>query len=212
MKKQKRTILLLTILILVLTVLIVVLLLLKGKDKEGYEYQMSLGKQLMEQEKYDEALYCFEQAMEIEPKKEEPYMCMADIYEIQGRFDKMAEILQLGCDRAKEAGLAEQYERLAECLSEAREMAAEAGQLPESVTDDGVSDEAPAALTGEKLFEASQVINVLLDWKMCIRDRSCPRRAAGPFPLPGRRPSSFPHNFPRWLSRKEHAFHAPGRP
>ncbi len=172
MKKQKRIVVILTVILLVLAALIAALLLFGGRNKEGYEYQMSLGKKLMEEEKYEEALYCFEQAMEIEPKREEPYMCMADVYELQGKFDKMAEILRLGCERAKAAELTEQYERLAKRLSEAEAKAKAAGQTiaeapedPENPEESG-SQAAPEAVKGEELFKAYQVADLLLDWKI----------------------------------------------
>lgn len=167
MKRQKRIVIALVVIILIMLAAIAVIL-LTGGNKKKYREQLDLGKKYVSEEKYEEALLCFETAMNIEPKEEEPYLCMAEVYEIQGDFDNMVSILKLGCERAKTAKLEEELQRAEALAEEAKNMQ---GMDPDhSEENPDMQGTAPAGepveLTMEEMAEVSEPVNVVLDWNM----------------------------------------------
>lgn len=165
MKKQKRIVIGLTVIILALLAFIAVFLFI-GRDKGKYSEQLELGKKYVKEEQYDEALLCFEAAMNIEPRKEEPYLCMAEVYEIQADYDKMAEILKLGFERTKAKQIEKELERAEELLASVKEETDGEDSQPSSGETQQAEEVQPVELTEEELFLASQSVDVILDWNM----------------------------------------------
>ena len=84
----------------VLPVLLVVLLLCGcGEAAKSWQEEYDLGVRYLSEGNYDEAILAFEAAIEIDPKRAEAYLSLADVYVAQGDLDAAREVL----DRAVEA-------------------------------------------------------------------------------------------------------------
>ena len=84
----------------VLPVLLVILLLCGcGEAAKTWQEEYDLGVRYLSEGNYDEAILAFEAAIEIDPKRAEAYLSLADVYVAQGDLDAAREVL----DRAVEA-------------------------------------------------------------------------------------------------------------
>ena len=84
----------------VLPVLLVVLLLCGcGAAAKSWQEEYDLGVRYLSEGNYEEAILAFEAAIEIDPKRAEAYLGLADVYVAQGDLDAAREVL----DRAVEA-------------------------------------------------------------------------------------------------------------
>ena len=84
----------------VLPVLLVVLLLCGcGAAAKSWQEEYDLGVRYLSEGNYEEAILAFEAAIEIDPKRAEAYLSLADVYVAQGDLDAAREVL----DRAVEA-------------------------------------------------------------------------------------------------------------
>ena len=84
----------------VLPVLLVILLLCGcGAAVKSWQEEYDLGVRYLSEGNYEEAILAFEAAIEIDPKRAEAYLGLADVYVAQGDLDAAREVL----DRAVEA-------------------------------------------------------------------------------------------------------------
>ena len=84
----------------VLPILLVILLLCGcGESPKTWQEEYDLGVRYLSEGNYDEAILAFEAAIEIDPKRAEAYLSLADVYVAQGDLDAAREVL----DRAVEA-------------------------------------------------------------------------------------------------------------
>ena len=58
-----------------------------------YEEQLDLGKKYLYELSYDQAVLAFREAIEIDPQKEEAYICLAYVYTQQGKITEVNEML-----------------------------------------------------------------------------------------------------------------------
>ncbi len=61
-----------------------------------YQEQLSLGEKYAKELNYEDAVVALNAAIEIDPKKPEPYVLLADIYIAQGEYEKAEAILEEG--------------------------------------------------------------------------------------------------------------------
>ena len=84
----------------VFPVLLVILLLCGcGEAAKSWQEEYDLGVRYLSEGNYEEAILAFEAAIEIDPKRAEAYLSLADVYVAQGDLDAAREVL----DRAVEA-------------------------------------------------------------------------------------------------------------
>ena len=84
----------------VLPILLVILLLCGcGESPKTWQEEYDLGVRYLSEGNYEEAILAFEAAIEIDPKRAEAYLGLADVYVAQGDLDAAREVL----DRAVEA-------------------------------------------------------------------------------------------------------------
>ena len=84
----------------VLPILLVILLLCGcGESPKTWQEEYDLGVRYLSEGNYEEAILAFEAAIEIDPKRAEAYLSLADVYVAQGDLDAAREVL----DRAVEA-------------------------------------------------------------------------------------------------------------
>ena len=61
--------------------------------RKQYEEQVSLGERYLEELDYEAAIAAFEEAIRIDPKREEAYLGLAEIYIMQGDYEEAEKIL-----------------------------------------------------------------------------------------------------------------------
>lgn len=110
--KNKNTKLVIAAAAVVIAVLTVVAIILVGSNSataKQVKEQLSLGEKYLSELQYEQAIAAYELAIEIDPKCEEAYLALAEIYIENGEFEKVEEIL----DKAEEA-LGEETEGIEE--------------------------------------------------------------------------------------------------
>ena len=106
-KKNERSkkLLLITLSILIIfvaaAVTIMAFLLPRQREKK-YRVELSDGNRYLEELDYEKAETSYLAAIAVEPKEEEPYLRLAEIYNVQGEPEKAVEILRQGVDATAE--------------------------------------------------------------------------------------------------------------
>lgn len=93
-KKNKILYVILAAVILVAIVIAAIFIIKGNKEKKQYEEYLNQGNTYLEAMDYEQAEAAYLSAIEIEPRKPEPYIQLADIYVIQGEVDKAIDILE----------------------------------------------------------------------------------------------------------------------
>ena len=65
-----------------------IIIILNDQKEKRYEENLKAGHRYLEDEDYEKAAACFNDAIEIDPKQTEPYIGMADIYLVQEEYGK----------------------------------------------------------------------------------------------------------------------------
>lgn len=73
---------------------------LESKTSAEYNAKLSEADNYLEEQEYDKAETAYLEAIEIEPKKEQAYLQVADVYVTQKRYEDAEQILQKGQDQA----------------------------------------------------------------------------------------------------------------
>ena len=96
LKKRKPVILAIAIGIVVLITGIVITILVKtsGNKENEYNEKLSLGQRYLSELNYEQAIISFNEAINIDPKKEEAYLLLAETYVKKGDIDKAVEVLE----------------------------------------------------------------------------------------------------------------------
>ncbi len=89
----------------ILTVTFIFALCACGEKAPTWQEQYDLGVRYLSEGKYEEAILAFTAAIEIEPKRSEAYVGLAEAYEATGDVDAALAILQQGIDATGDAGL-----------------------------------------------------------------------------------------------------------
>lgn len=87
--------------------------------EEAWQEQYDLGVRYLSEGNYEEAILAFTAAIEIDPKRSDPYLSLAEVYMEQGEYEKAAEILEQGVDSTED----EKLEDLENLLDQAKRMA-----------------------------------------------------------------------------------------
>lgn len=83
------------LLIVLATFTAMIIIILNDQKEKRYEENLKAGHRYLEDEDYEKAAACFNDAIEIDPKQTEPYIGMADIYLVQEEYGKAEKILEL---------------------------------------------------------------------------------------------------------------------
>ena len=84
----------------------------KSEPGQTWQQQYDLGVRYLSEGNYEEAVIAFMAAIEIDPKRVETYVALADLYEAMGDADKLLEILENGVEATGDEALAERLEKL----------------------------------------------------------------------------------------------------
>lgn len=109
-KNGNKTILFIVLALVLITAVIVSILFAVQKKKEkDYETQIDQGEHYLENLEYEKAEDFYLAAIKINPKEEEPYLCLARIYSAQNKPEKAKDILEQGLEATESEKIQEQY-------------------------------------------------------------------------------------------------------
>ena len=80
--------------LIVAAVVITVFIKSSGSSEKRYREKMDLGRKYLLELDYEQAILCFEEAINIDPKSKEAYLELAEVYVKQGKNEKALEILE----------------------------------------------------------------------------------------------------------------------
>ena len=88
-----------------------------GKSpEEKWQEQYELGMKYVSEGNYEEAIIAFEAAIEIDPKRADTYLALADVYEAQGDTESLQAILEQGLEATGVERFQERLEQLKRTL------------------------------------------------------------------------------------------------
>ena len=94
MKTKSKKIVIASLAVAVIAVVAIVFFMMSGSGTTVYAEHLELSQKYLDEMEYDLAIAELEKAIELEPKKVEAYIALADIYMEMGESDKAEEILQ----------------------------------------------------------------------------------------------------------------------
>ncbi len=97
-KDNKKVLAIVLVLILLLGVILAVVFISKDKKAKEFDDQMVTAEKYFEELDYEKAEAAYLAAIEIDPKQEEAYIRLVEIYTEQNEPEKMLEILKQGCE------------------------------------------------------------------------------------------------------------------
>lgn len=86
----------------------------QGKEKRDYENYLADGDKYLEELDYEKAEDAYLSAISIDPKQEEPYLGLADLYIYQGRYEEARNILDQGKNEIGEQGNTDRIDQKSE--------------------------------------------------------------------------------------------------
>lgn len=110
-KRNKLWLILAAVLIVAAVSAVVVFVWILPRQKEkNFKAYISDGDRYLEEMDYEKAEDSYLAAIEIEPREPEPYLKLADIYEVQNKPEKVAEILEQGVENTDSSEIREKYD------------------------------------------------------------------------------------------------------
>ncbi len=108
MKTNSKKIVIASLIVAFIAAVVIVFFLMSGSSSTVYAEHLELSQKYLDELEYDLAIAELEKAIELEPKKVEAYIALADIYMEMGESDKAEEILQQAAKVMEEAKLQEE--------------------------------------------------------------------------------------------------------
>ena len=107
-RKRKAILLIILAILLIAGAAACVLVYMDGKNEAEYNARMEEAHEYMEDLDYGKAETAYLEAIEIEPKEEEPYLRLSEVYVAQDEDEKAIDILEEGQNAAEETGRIEE--------------------------------------------------------------------------------------------------------
>lgn len=121
-RKKRKWIIISILIIVLLGIGISAFLFMREKEIDGqYEEKIMQARELTEQEKYEDAIKIYKDAITIRAKRDTAYLEMANIYEIQGEPEKALEILKEAEEKTESAAVTEQLTTVEKVVEEIEE-------------------------------------------------------------------------------------------
>jgi tetratricopeptide (TPR) repeat protein len=118
-ENSKRRILIVNAIAIVVVILVVAAIIVNGSgNQNNLRDQLDLAEQYLSDLDYEQAITAYEQALEIDPKCEEAYLALADIYVTLEDYDKALEILNEGYEQTGADSIVEKIEEIQNLLAE----------------------------------------------------------------------------------------------
>jgi tetratricopeptide (TPR) repeat protein len=158
---SKRRILIISAIAIVVVIIVVAAIVVNGSgSKNNLRDQLDLAEQYLSDMDYEQAIAAYEQALEIEPKCEEAYLGLADIYVTLEDYDNALEILNEGYEQTGADSIAEKIEEIQNLLAESEtEAEADTSTQQDDTTYDIVIDytfditTVDVTIYGKKIYE-----------------------------------------------------------
>jgi hypothetical protein len=116
---SKKRILIVSAIAIVVVILVVAAIVVNGSgSKNNLRDQLDLAEQYLSDLDYEQAIAAYEQALEIEPKCEEAYLGLADIYVTLEDYDNALEILNEGYEQTGAESIAEKIQEIQDMLAD----------------------------------------------------------------------------------------------
>ena len=139
-KNNKKTIAIIGVVLALAVALIAGVLVIQATPAGKVKRQIKLAEKYLTEMNYEQALIAYSEAIKIDPKCEQAYLAMADIYIKQGEAEKAVAILEEGQKNI-------QTDAMTEKLEEVKKKAASAGQTQQQTVE--TPTEAPTQATTE---------------------------------------------------------------
>jgi tetratricopeptide (TPR) repeat protein len=118
-ENSKRRILIVSAIAIVVVIIVVAAIVVNGSgSKNNLRDQLDLAEQYLSDLDYEQAIAAYEQALEIDPKCEEAYLALADIYVTLEDYDKAFEILNEGYEQTGAESITKKIEEIQDLLAE----------------------------------------------------------------------------------------------
>jgi hypothetical protein len=158
---SKRRILIVIIIAIVVVILVVAAIVVNGSgSKNNLRDQLDLAEQYLSDLDYEQAIAAYENALEIDPKCEEAYLGLADIYVTLEDYDNALEILNEGYEQTGADSIAEKIQEIQDLLEESEtEEEADTSAQQDDTTYDIVIDytfditTVDVTIYGKKIYE-----------------------------------------------------------
>ena len=109
----------------VVVAIVVVVMATVGGSKNPYDRHMELAQRYLDDLQYEQAIAEYKAAIEIEPKNEEAYLALADIYVQQGDYEAALDILNQGLEQTESGELKMRAETVSRQYEAAQALQAE---------------------------------------------------------------------------------------
>ena len=114
--------------------IIAVVMVTVGGSTSAYNSHMELAQQYLDDLQYEQAIAEYKAAIEIEPKNEEAYLALADIYVQQGDYEAAIDILNQGLEQTEAEELKVQIEIVSKQYEEVKALQAEQARKEEELS------------------------------------------------------------------------------
>jgi hypothetical protein len=112
-ENSKRRILIVSIIAIVVVITVIAAIVVNGSgSKNNLRDQLDLAEQYLSDLDYEQAIAAYEQALEIDPKCEEAYLGLADIYVTLEEYDNALEILNEGYEQTGADSIVEKIQEI----------------------------------------------------------------------------------------------------
>ncbi|MGI6011269.1 MAG: tetratricopeptide repeat protein [Ruminococcus sp.] len=99
-KKIKTALISIFILLLLAMLVIFIMIFLRVRNTGKYNDLLSLGEKYLQEMNYEDAAIAFQNAIKIDEKKEDGYVCLAQVYAAEEDYNQAASVLLIGYDTA----------------------------------------------------------------------------------------------------------------
>ena len=137
------------VIILVMCVLLLALLIRKISSSKKVAELLDLGNKYLIEQDYEQAIVTFQEVISIEPKCEEAYLGLADVYVAMGNYNRAFDTLQKGYEQTG-------AERISNKIVEVRR----------GVEEVKIRQEEDKVLKGETLYEGTKDVWVDFSWNL----------------------------------------------
>lgn len=137
MKRRKNPIIIAGIILVLSLIAAGIFALIANSSERRLAEQLDLGQKYLDELDYEQAIVAYEAVLEIDPKCEEAYLALADIYVVLGDIEKAVEILGEGYSQTSSETILERQKEIFEQAEREEGALLEDNQEPETQASEG---------------------------------------------------------------------------
>ena len=126
-KKKILPIIIISAVVLVAVLALIIYILAIAVPKQNYKKAIDTGDRYLSDMDYDNAILAYEEAVELDPKRKEAYLGLADAYIGLTDYDKALDVLKLGYKQTQDDEIKEKMEEVQKMMEEAEQPSEEQG-------------------------------------------------------------------------------------